>query len=395
MDPRPLALPNLKHAATEKTFRQRFMQTKNLLMTAQNYRRAVQAGFLITVLWIGVDFIGFVETLESGKIPSIRRPPGVEAFLPISALISLKYWILTGIINPIHPAGLLIFLMILGTALVLKKGFCSWVCPFGLFSEILAKAHHRLFGRTIHPPLWLDLLLRSLKYLILLFFFWAILVQMDGRSLETFIYSPYNRVADIKMLKFFTQISTFSLGVIILLILFSILLPYFWCRYLCPYGALLGILSLLSPARIRRENALCIGCEKCTRACPSRIRIHEKKSVCSDECHACMNCIDICPVPGALHLSFVKTGRPVKPWIYATLVLLIFVGGSSLGKAAGYWQNDVPIKEYLFHMHHLNLPVYQHHRGSVPEYDRTLYSHPGPFPKKRFQDETEVHDETH
>ena len=49
----------------------------------------------------------------------VVRPPGIEAFLPISSLISLKYWLVTGIINPVHPAGLIIFLMALVTAVVL------------------------------------------------------------------------------------------------------------------------------------------------------------------------------------------------------------------------------------------------------------------------------------
>ena len=70
-------------------------------------------------------FIIFVNQLEKGSLPTVQRPPGIEAFLPISSLISLKYWILTGIINPIHPSGLVIFVLILGSAILFKKGFCS------------------------------------------------------------------------------------------------------------------------------------------------------------------------------------------------------------------------------------------------------------------------------
>ena len=52
----------------------------------------------------------------------------------------------------------------------------------------------------------------------------------------------------------------------------SVFVQNFWCRYLCPYGALLGLTSLLSPLRIRREPAACIDCAKCAKACPSSCR---------------------------------------------------------------------------------------------------------------------------
>ena len=106
-------------------------------MKAQHYRKIVQYAFLVITLLIGAKFAVFVYQLEQGVTPTVLRPPGVEAFLPISALISLKYWVLTGVINRIHPSGLIIFLIILSTAVILKKGFCSWACPIGLLSEYL------------------------------------------------------------------------------------------------------------------------------------------------------------------------------------------------------------------------------------------------------------------
>jgi len=66
---------------------------------------------------------------------------------------------------------------------------------------------------------------------------------MPINSIEQFINSPYNRFADVKMLSFFTDISNTALIVILVLTFLSIIIPYFWCRFLCPYGAILGILS--------------------------------------------------------------------------------------------------------------------------------------------------------
>jgi polyferredoxin len=171
----------------------------------QVYRKIAQYLFLATILWIGAKFTIFVNQLETGMLPTVSRPPGVEAFLPISSLISLKYWLVSGVFNRIHPSGLVILLIILGTALLLKRGFCSWVCPFGLLTEYFNRIHHFIFKKDIKAPRWLDyplrslkyLLLsyplRSLKYLLLSYFLWAILVKMNAFSLQVFIYGPYRK----------------------------------------------------------------------------------------------------------------------------------------------------------------------------------------------------------
>lgn len=137
---------------------------------SQAVRRSVQLLFLVIVCFIGFRFSLFAGALEKGMLPLVDRPPGVEVFLPIGALVSLKYFILTGIINEIHPSGLILFLIICSTALVIRKGFCSWVCPFGLLSEYLSKVHCLIFTKGVMLPFWLDRILRSIRYLLAGFF---------------------------------------------------------------------------------------------------------------------------------------------------------------------------------------------------------------------------------
>jgi len=335
----------------------------------QPYRRIVQFGFLALTLWIGIEFIIFVHQLENGTLPTIARPAGVEAFLPISALISFKYWILTGNFNTIHPSALVLLLIFVAMAIILKKGFCAWVCPVGLFSEYLEKIHIFIFDKPKSLPRWLDYPLRSLKYLLLLFFAWAIFVQMDVLQLEKFIYSPYNKVADIKMLKFFSEMSAMTARVLVGLVLLTILVRHFWCRYLCPYGALLGSLSWLSLFKIHRNQSSCTDCEKCTQVCPSRIRVHKEGAVFSDECHACLKCIDACPVKDTLYLSIAKEKGTLPRMAYPIILVALFLIGIITARVTGYWQNEITVQEYRYHVQHFNEPVYNHNRGQVPEYE--------------------------
>ncbi|GAB4171204.1 MAG: 4Fe-4S binding protein [Calditrichia bacterium] len=357
-----------KNMSTVKT-KKITKENKQNIQHHQQYRLLVQLLFLFTTLWIGVEFIIFVDQLESGAASVISRPPGVEAFLPISALISLKYWLLTGIFNSIHPSGLVLLLIIMATAVFLKKGFCGWVCPIGLLSDWLAKLNQWIFPKSFKMPKFLDYPLRSLKYLLLLFFLYAIVIQMDVTQLKLFIYSPYNRIADIKMYYFFKYISAFSLKVILILVLLSVVFPYFWCRYLCPYGALLGFTSIISPFKIRRNAETCIDCEKCTKVCPARLPVHRKKQIQSDECNACMNCVAACPVKDTLYMATPSNKYKLSIKHYAIIIILLFVIGTTTARIFGVWQNSITTDEYRYHLEHLHDQGYDHGRGSVPQYD--------------------------
>ncbi len=339
----------------------------------QAYRKIVQYLFLAVIVLIGVQFSLFVSQLEKGLLPTITRPPGIEAFLPISSLISFKYWLATGIFNPIHPSGLIILLVILSTAILLKRGFCSWVCPFGLLTEYLNKLHRLIFRKDIRVPRWLDYPLRSLKYLLLFFFIWAIIIKMNVSDLDYFIYSPYNMVADIKMLHFFTDISAFAFWVLTALLVLSILIRNFWCRYLCPYGALLGGLSFISIFKIHRNENTCTQCQQCTRTCPVDIKVHKATGVISDECHGCLKCVAVCPEKDTLYISAAKRSGILNPLIYAAVICLLFIGGSVVGRWAGHWQTSISNYEYSFHVAHLDTPFYQHNRGQVPVYNKQAW----------------------
>ena len=75
-------------------------------------RRLSQVGFLIVVIAIGTQFTLWALPLLAGKAPGVARPAGVEAFLPISALMSLRLWLAGGGVHRIHPAGLAILVAI-------------------------------------------------------------------------------------------------------------------------------------------------------------------------------------------------------------------------------------------------------------------------------------------
>lgn len=334
----------------------------------QFFRSAVQLAFALLCVWIGIEFYLFMQWgMSAGAESFYERPPGVEGFLPISALMGLLHWVYSGTLNTIHPAGTIILIAIILISIIMKKAFCSWMCPIGTLSESLWMVGQKLFKRNIVVWKWLDYPLRSLKYLLLFFFVYSI-AMMSVEELALFINSPYNKVADIKMYLFFAEISQFSLWTIIVLMLLSVVIKNFWCRYLCPYGALLGLVGLLSPLRITRSKERCIDCELCTNVCPSNIKVHAINQVWSDECTSCLRCVEECPVKETLVLRARKNSTSVPTWVMGTLIVGVFMAITGLGMLTGHWSNSISKEEYLYRFQRLDSPLYNHARGSVPQY---------------------------
>jgi len=323
---------------------------------SQRVRQMIQGLFVALNLGLGLQFFLWVRSFEHPGSLEVARPAGVDGWLPIAGLMNFKYFLSTGRIPAIHPAAMFLFMAFLLMSLVLKKAFCSWLCPVGTFSEVLWKLGRKLFRRNFRLPGWLDLPLRGLKYLLLGFFLF-IIGSMSAEALGDFMQAPYALVADVKMLNFFRYMGLTAALVIGAMVLLSFLIQNFWCRYLCPYGALMGLASLLSPLKIRRDAEACIDCGKCTQACPSHLPVDQLVQIRSAECTACMACVAACSAQNALQLALPPwrntppaerwARRTASPLVVAALLACIFFGVTVYAKASGHWQTNLPRAVYL------------------------------------------------
>jgi ferredoxin len=139
-----------------------------------------------------------------------------------------------------------------------------------------------------------------------------------------------------------TVTTAVSLGVLGAL---SLLFKNFWCRYLCPYGALVGLLSYLSPMKITRNEEACIHCRRCSKHCPSQIDVEARTRVRSPECTGCLTCVSRCPAKGALDMQ-VPRMKPAAPALFIVLALAIFFGAIGAAKLTGSWQSSVTYEQY-------------------------------------------------
>ena len=303
-------------------------------------QRIIQSVFLALCLHTGWQFHRFVLWPTGASDVFVPRPASVEGFLPIAALMSLRRLLATGTWDMVHPAGLAIFLAAMATAILLRKGFCGYVCPVGLISGALNALGRRL-SLSRAPGPWVARLLAAPKYLALGFFIYTVFIGMDMQALEQFAAAPYNFVADARMLRFFQSPSRTTLMALAALLVLGVVLRSFWCRYLCPYGALLGLLSWASPMRIRRDSATCVNCGRCTRACPGCIRVQDMEEVLTPECLGCMRCQEACPVEGCISMR--AAGRTVPAWAVGAGSVAVMLGAWLLALAAGRWDQTVPL----------------------------------------------------
>ena len=108
-------------------------------------RNYIQIGVLAVTLGIGIQFYIHVHQAANSLTITVPRPPGVEGFLPIGALLGWKQFLSNGHWDKNHPAGMVILGFAAMVSIAGRKSFCSWFCPLGTLSELLWKLGQRLW----------------------------------------------------------------------------------------------------------------------------------------------------------------------------------------------------------------------------------------------------------
>ncbi|UJF18539.1 4Fe-4S binding protein [Vibrio sp. SS-MA-C1-2] len=307
-------------------------------------RNLCQHSMALSFFFVALQYSLHTAMLAMNISPDFLRPDVVDAFLPIAAAIELKAIVTLGYWDPVHPAGAVMLLTVMVTGVLCKRAFCGWICPIGLVGEYIYNLRTKYFKHVIKIPRWLDWPLRSLKYLLLAFFTF-ISVGMPINNIPYYLKGNYHKIADIKTAWVFVDPGLITLSVLGIILGLTLLQKRAFCRYFCPYGALLGLISFASPLKIRRNKVHCLNehgdlsCNKCTRACPSNIVIHTKDQIRTDECQACMSCISACPKKEALGFK-TRNGWQVSSKSLMVIVLIIMFGLPLIAYTAGFWHSQ-------------------------------------------------------
>ena len=269
-------------------------------------RRSIQIFFFILILLISVG-----HTLsEAGISLPLIEGASLHAVCPFGGVVSIYQYLTVGTFTQkIHDSSFILMILVFLTAILFGPVFCGWICPFGSIQEWIGKIGRKIFKRKYNKfvPGKIDRILRYLRYAVLA---WVLIMTAVSTKLIFSDFDPY-----YALFNFWTgevAVTGFiALGVVLVLSLF-VERPF--CKYACPYGAVLGLSNLFRIFKIRRNKSTCISCAACDAACSMNIEVSTAKNVTNHQCIACYACTSdaSCPIPETVLISTTPLDKKTK-----------------------------------------------------------------------------------
>ena len=239
----------------------------------------------------------------------------------------------------------LILVAVIPLTVVMGRFFCGFLCSFGSLGDFIWSISARIRKKKVNISERADGILKYFKYVLLLFlavFVWTLgAVSISSDMNPWSIFGMYTSLSAWGNLAGFLSIG----GALLLLILVgSFFVERFFCRYMCPLGAIFAIVSKIRLFKISKPTKDCGSCRICTRNCSMGIDLYKNDTVKSSECIDCMECIPPCPKEN-VQARF--AGGKVVP-IAAGLVIsagiaVLYLAGSVVSRDAYAAQSEAAV----------------------------------------------------
>lgn len=291
--------------------------------------RFIRFSVLVFVL-IFTTIMGLMHSF-GGKI----KVASIDSFCPFGGLESLYSFIRSGtFLKRTNFNDLILLIVVFVLALIFRRTFCGNICPLGTLQELFGKLRKIFFKKRFIIPIKIDKPLRYLKYIIL--------VAVLGASwkLGTLVIRPYDPWPVYHHLFSEDLLTEFPVGIAVFAVTLigSFFYDRFFCKYLCPMGAFLGIVGKIGYFRVRRNTETCINCRLCSKVCPVNINVDKIQDVKTAECLSCNECVNVCPVENTLLIAGKKKGRIGSlSFTAVTFIALFAVAGITTVTGSFVW----------------------------------------------------------
>lgn len=301
-------------------------------MTRRRVRLAVQVGMFLLVL-------GVAATRHAHEVGLTLpfRFPDLHALCPFGAVETAVHLATTGQFVPrTDRSNLWILLGSVLLAVTVGPLFCGWLCPLGSVQDWIGRVGKRIFGRRYNRfvPQRVDRALSYLRY------FTLVMIVLQTTRFASLVFAsidPYYAL-------FHIWTGTAATGAVMMLLLVltgSLVVARPWCRWLCPFGVLQGVLARFSPWTIRQDAARCRDCTLCARACPMGVAVDRDAAVRDTRCNRCLECLEACRVPHTLDFRLPSRATHAlsltAPWVAAVIALVVFFAPVAVARAAGWY----------------------------------------------------------
>ena len=172
------------------------------------------------------------------------------------------------------------------------RKFCGYACPLGTIQEAIFRLRKKKYRMTKRIPFFYELKFKKIKYIVLILN--SILV-VSGLSYWYMNFCPILSISRIP------HLAWQGIAILALILVGSYFTERFWCRFLCPYAALLNIFQGIGKlfgfkrSKIQRCMESCIDCNICNRNCPMNISISNEEVIEDQDCIHCGVCTCVCP----------------------------------------------------------------------------------------------------
>ena len=267
---------------------------------AANTRLIVQVFFFALIALIAVN-----HTLEeAGKAIPILSSASLHAICPFGGVVSVYQFIAAGTyVHKIHSAAFVLMWIVFALTVFLGPVFCGWICPLGSIQEWFGKLGKKIFKRRFNRmiPYKVDRILRYLRYVML---GWVLYMTAVTGTLVFSDIDPYFALFNFWR----SEVAIGGVFILAVVLVLSLIVERPFCKYACPYGAVLGVFNLFRIFKIRRRPSTCIDCKACDRSCPMNIPVSTSGAVRDHQCISCLKCTSeqVCPVENTVELTTIK-----------------------------------------------------------------------------------------
>lgn len=254
------------------------------------------------------------------QIVSLFALPGLY-LLALEQLKSIYQMIIGGNFDFLSAATSSIELItIIVSTIVIGRFFCGWFCSFGALNDLMYYLNKKIFKVKFKIDPKVDNILKYVKYIVLLF---IIVVSWTLGSNILKGTSPWDAFAQITSPGI--VISSFAIGLVLLLLISvgAFFIERFFCRYLCPLGAVFSLISRIGIFKINKPSKDCGKCRACTNNCSMGIQLYKVEKQHGGECINCLKCVEVCPRKNANANAF---GENINPALASTVAIGAFVG---------------------------------------------------------------------
>lgn len=204
--------------------------------------------------------------------------------------------------------------------LLLGRFFCGWLCAFGTYNDWIYLLSKNVFKINFKVNEKVDSILKYTKYVILLGILMIVCTFQIKLLSGT---SPWDAFAQITDFSYVLTNITIGLIILVLITIGALFVERFFCRYLCPLGALFSIFSKINIFKIKKPSDRCGKCKICTNNCSMGLPLYKMQDVRGGDCINCLKCIDVCPRKNTQSNIL---GQDINPSLAGSLAIATFAG---------------------------------------------------------------------